>query len=212
MSSWSWAVNKIFINYSPPSTEKHSFLDNPAVSFKIVYRMLKNQSKFIEQIFEGLLWKSRLIIILAVIFGIIASAALFLTGSYEIWHTVTHIIQPGSSEPDYSKLLIGIIGAIDLYLIGIVLLIFSFGIYELFISEIDAARGNDDNHNILEISSLDELKNKLLKVIIMVLIVTFFKTVLSTNFQTPLEMLYFSLAILGVAACSYFIRKMESDK
>ncbi len=169
--------------------------------------MTKKPQNLLEQLFENLLWKSRLIILLAVVFGIIASTALFLTGSYEIWHTVTHIISPENHVVDYSKLLIGIIGAIDLYLIGIVLLIFSFGIYELFISEIDIARGEvNKEHNILEISSLDELKNKLLKVIIMVLIVTFFKTVLSASFQTPLEMLYFALAILAVATCTYFLR------
>ena len=169
--------------------------------------MAKNPRHLFEQLFENLLWKSRLIILLAVVFGVIASAALFLTGSYEIWHTITRIISPENLEPDYSKLLIGIIGAVDLYLIGIVLLIFSFGIYELFISKIDNARseGNKE-HNILEISSLDELKNKLLKVIIMVLIVTFFKTVLNASFQTPLEILYFALAILAVATCSYFLR------
>ncbi len=175
--------------------------------------MTKKSPNRIERAFENLLWKSRLIIILAVIFGVFASAALFLTGSFEIWHTVTHIISQAHQEPDYNKLLIGIIGAIDLYLIGIVLLIFSFGIYELFISEIDEARGEGNHgHNILEISSLDELKNKLLKVIIMVLIVTFFKTVLSASFQTPLEILYFALAILAVAACCHFIRNIESEK
>jgi uncharacterized protein (TIGR00645 family) len=175
--------------------------------------MVKSTRKA-EQLFEALLWKSRLIIILAVIFGVLASAALFLTGSYEIWHTVTHILPGHGGEPDYSKLLIGIIGAVDLYLIGIVLLIFSFGIYELFISDIDAARqGNEKEHNnILEITSLDELKNKLLKVVIMVLIVTFFKSVLSAQFQTPLEILYFGVAILAVAVCSYFIRNIESEK
>ena len=175
--------------------------------------MVKSPRNLLEQLFENLLWKSRLIILLAVVFGVLASAALFLTGSFEIWHTITHIISLENHEPDYSKLLIGIIGAIDLYLIGIVLLIFSFGIYELFISEIDPARSEEKReHNILEISSLDELKNKLLKVIIMVLIVTFFKTVLSASFQTPLEILCFAIAILAVAVCSYFIRNIESEK
>ncbi len=175
--------------------------------------MSKSPRNIIEKIFESLLWKSRLIVLLAVIFGVIASTALFLTGSFEIWHTVTHIISADGHEPDYSKLLIGIIGAIDLYLIGIVLLIFSFGIYELFISEIDDARNTSGKeHNILEISSLDELKTKLLKVIIMVLIVTFFKTVLSAKFETPLEMLYFAIAILAVAVCSHFLRHTESEK
>ncbi|MBI4309817.1 MAG: YqhA family protein [Candidatus Omnitrophica bacterium] len=165
----------------------------------------------LEQIFEAFLWKSRLVILLAVIFSLVGSFALFFSGSFEIYHTVRHLFPEGGSEPDYAKLLIGIIGAIDLYLIGIVLLIFAFGIYELFISKIDIAR-QDNHHNILEIASLDELKNKLIKVIIMVLIVSFFKAVLTTPYHTPLEMLYFGLAILCVATCTFFIHKIDKEE
>ena len=39
-----------------------------------------------------------------------------------------------------NDLLFKIISSIDLFLIGIVLLIFGFGVYELFISEIDFAK------------------------------------------------------------------------
>ena len=41
-----------------------------------------------------------------------------------------------------NNLLFTIISSIDLFLIGIVLLIFGFGVYELFISEIDFAKEN----------------------------------------------------------------------
>jgi uncharacterized protein (TIGR00645 family) len=173
--------------------------------------MKNNKSNFLEQLFESILWQSRLIVLLAVLFSILASLALFVTGSYEIWHTVSHIYQGPGHEPDYSNLLIGVIGAVDLYLIGIVLLIFAFGIYEIFISKIDIAR-DGDMHNVLEITSLDELKNKILKVVIMVLIVSFFRTVLGATFSTPLEMLYFALAILAVAACIFFLRHREHEE
>ncbi len=173
--------------------------------------MEKHKESLFERVFEACLWKTRLIVIFAVIFSLLGSLALFLCGSFEIYHTVTHLVEKGSAEPDYNKLLIGIIGAVDLYLIGIVLLIFSFGIYELFISKIDIANDGYGN-NILEISTLDELKNKLIKVILMVLIVSFFKTILSTSFTTPLEMLYYALAILFVSACTFFIRRIEKEE
>ncbi len=170
-----------------------------------------NKRSILEHIFETLLWKSRLIVILPVIFGVLAAIGLFVAGSYDIVHTIVHSLPSHGEEPDYAKILIGVIGAIDLYLIGIVLLIFSFGIYELFISQIDIAR-NDIEHNILEIGSLDELKNKILKVVVMVLIVTFFKIVLSATFTTPLEMLYLAISILAIAACTFFLRGMDHDK
>ena len=72
-----------------------------------------------------------------------------------------------------NSLLFEIIASIDLFLIGIVLLIFWFGVYELFISEIDFAKVNFLSLT-LKIKSLDQLKNKIIKVIIIVLIVKFF--------------------------------------
>ena len=95
-----------------------------------------------------------------------------------------------------------------MYLIGVVLLIFSFGIYELFISKIDIARNNPEL-TILEIENLDELKNKIIKVIIMVLIVSFFKRIIYITklFDTPIEMLYFALAILALSIGVFLIKK-----
>ena len=51
-------------------------------------------------------------------------------------------------------------------------MIFGFGIYELFISKIDVARQNIDI-TILEIENLDELKQKIIKVIISIIIQKF---------------------------------------
>ena len=76
-----------------------------------------------------------------------------------------------------NDLLFKIISSIDLFLIGIVLLIFGFGVYELFISEIDFAKGKFAD-STLKINSLDQLKNKIIKVIIIVLIVKFFEKIL----------------------------------
>ena len=62
-----------------------------------------------------------------------------------------------------NDLLFKIISSIDLFLIGIVLLIFGFGVYELFISEIDFAKDKFAD-STLKINSLDQLKNKIIKV------------------------------------------------
>ncbi len=172
--------------------------------------MENKKQKAIELLFETILWKSRLITLLAVIFSMLSSLLLFIAGSTQIWQGSYDTFCRHSDHQDYNLLLTSIIGAVDLYLIGIVLLIFSFGIYELFISKIDPAR-YDKEVNILEITSLDDLKNRLIKVIIMALIVHFFKSILSTHFANPLEMLYLGIAILAVSAGTFFIRKIEKE-
>ncbi|MGB5791840.1 YqhA family protein, partial [Poseidonibacter sp.] len=85
-----------------------------------------------------------------------------------------------------------------------------FGLYELFISKIDAAE-NDENKSsqILAIHSLDQLKDKIAKVIIMVLIVGFFQRVLHTEYNSALEMLYFALSITLLSVGLYFLGKVS---
>ena len=165
----------------------------------------------LESLFEGAIWRSRYIVILAVVFGLIGAIVLFIVASMDIYgvaaYTFNTIITGAHPEHFHEDIVAGIIGAVDLYLIAVVMFIFSFGIYELFISEIDEASG-DKSSKILEIHSLDQLKDKIAKVIVMVLVVNFFQRVLHTEFSTPLEMMYFALSITALAAGLYFLGKV----
>lgn len=164
------------------------------------------------KIFEHILWSSRYITILPVIFGLLGSILCFIIASYDIlsimfgaWDYLVN----GNHELDLHSDGVGIIvGAIDLYLMALVLFIFSFGIYELFISEITPMK-DSRQAKVLEISSLDQLKDKIGKVIIMVLIVNFFQRVLHAKFSTPLEMSYLALSILALCLGLYFLHKGE---
>jgi len=167
-------------------------------------------SKFtvvLEQVFERILWNSRFFVLLAVIFSLLSSIVLFIIGSLEIVAAIkeTILLYPGGHW-EHKDLLSSIIGGIDLYLISVVFLLFSFGIYELFISKIDIGRDNKEI-KILEIASLDELKSKILKVVIMVLIVSFFQRVLTMEYRTPLEMLYFALSICVLTLGIFLLNK-----
>jgi uncharacterized membrane protein YqhA len=174
---------------------------------------MERKRSFLEAVFEGSLWNGRLIAILAVIFGMVGAIVMFLVASADVWHiaivTYKYFFMHYHPENFHEMIVGGIIGAVDLYLIAVVLLIFSFGIYELFISEIDDAENTEVGSKILAIHSLDELKDKLGKVVVMVLIVSFFKKVIHMNFSTPLEMLYLAGSILFLALALYFMHKGE---
>ena len=165
----------------------------------------------IEKLFEGAIWNSRFIVLLAVIFGLLGAVILFVVASMDIWgvgvYTFNTIITHAHPEDFHEDIVAGIIGAVDLYLIAVVMFIFSFGLYELFISDIDQAEGKNGS-KLLAINSLDQLKDKIAKVIVMVLVVNFFQRVLHTNFTTALEMLYFALAITALAVGLYFLGKV----
>jgi len=166
----------------------------------------------LERVFEATMWQTRLFVILAVVFGLIGAIVLFIVASMDIWgiasYTFTTIINHAHPENFHENIVSGIIGAVDLYLIAVVMLIFSFGLYELFISDIDIANGDGKSDKILNITSLDQLKDKIAKVIIMVLIVSFFQKVLHMEYKTALDMLYFALSISFLAIGLYFLGKV----
>ena len=174
---------------------------------------MEDKRNILEAVFEGSLWKSRLIVILAVIFGMLGGIALFVVASYDVWDIIVDVYKfvflHYHPEHFHAEIISGIIGAVDLYLIAVVMLIFSFGLYELFISKIDDAEESETGSKLLAIHSLDELKDKLGKVVVMVLIVSFFKKVINMNFSTPLEMLYLAGSILALALALYYMHKGE---
>ena len=167
----------------------------------------------LEKIFENSLWSSRFIVILAVVFGLVGAVVLFAVASIDIFVTAKYVFTTYTTgahpERFHEDVVGGIIGAVDLYLIGVVMLIFSFGIYELFISDIDAAKNEDGQENqLLAIHSLDQLKDKISKVIVMVLVVGFFQKVGQTQYNGALDLFYLALSITAVAVGLYFLGKV----
>jgi uncharacterized membrane protein YqhA len=167
----------------------------------------------LERIFENGLWSTRFIVILAVVFGLIGAVSLFIVASFDIYETakfvITTYLNHGHPDHFHENVVGGIIGAVDLYLIGVVMLLFSFGLYELFISEIDVAKTDTESKSsILNITSLDQLKDKISKVIVMVLVVGFFQKVGHTDYNGALDMLYLALSITAVSVGLYFLGKV----
>jgi uncharacterized membrane protein YqhA len=169
--------------------------------------------ELIEKYFENGLWSSRFIIVLAVVFGLIGAILLFTIASFDVYQTAAYVINVYTThahpEHFHEEVISGIIGAIDFYLIGVIMIIFSFGLYELFISDIDPAKDEDGKENqLLAVHSLDQLKDKISKVIVMVLVVGFFQKVGHTVFTGALELLYLALSITAVAVGLYFLSKV----
>ena len=89
----------------------------------------------IEKIFEGFLWNSRFFVILAVIFSLFGGIALFIVASVDIYSVISQVVitylEHLHPEKFHELIVGGLIGAIDLYLMAVVMFIFSFGLYEL---------------------------------------------------------------------------------
>ncbi len=180
--------------------------------------MRERLAKAVEQTFEKFLWNSRFIVLCAVISSMISSVILFVVATVDVFELIQkvfrYVMLPGGDrtadayEEFHGEVVGHIIGAIDDFLLATVLFIFALGLYELFISKIDEAeREATTSSRILLIHSLDDLKDRLAKVVLMILIVTFFKNVIHTTFEDPLNILYLAVGILFVALALYFTHK-----
>ncbi len=163
----------------------------------------------LEKYFEKLLWGSRYMVLVAVISSLLLSLLLFVITAVDVFallvHTFDYIIATSEVRKVLKiELVAHTVGSIDGFLLATILLIFSLGLYELFISDIDEAKESDQSSKVLVINSLDDLKSKLAKVILMILVVTFFEVSLSMSFDSSLDLIYFSLGILMVSLALYF--------
>ena len=162
----------------------------------------------LEKIFEAVLWESRLVVLTGVIASLFSSLAMFFTATVDAWYMIVHLHDYASPALDFAArnalrgaTVTHVVEILDGYLLATVLLIFALGLYELFISKIDRATASETSSSVLVIENLDDLKARLGKVVLMILIVKFFEHAIGMSFVTPLDLLTFAggIALIGLA-------------
>ena len=165
------------------------------------------------------LYFSRFLTIFAVVASIISAIVLFVKGTLvaieTLWMFLTTsnfgesiIAHKTDDIGEYEDLLVGFISSVDIYLFAMVLIIFGMGIYELFICKIDLVeRKVDARPSWLQVSSIDDLKSSLGKVILMVLIVNFFKYTIHVNFENAQDLLYLAIGVVLVSLALFIANK-----
>lgn len=174
--------------------------------------------KFFEGLFEGALWNSRFVILTAVIGSLLAGFAIFYMATVDVFILFQHAMHYADSDMTeevrkalHDSTVSHIVEVVDGYLLATVMLIFSLGLYELFISDIDQAHGSKASSKILVISNLDDLKSRLAKVILMIMIVTLFEEALNMHIAAPIDLVYFGAAIALIALALYWTHAADGS-
>jgi uncharacterized membrane protein YqhA len=167
----------------------------------------------LEHFFETVLWNSRFLILIAVVASILASLAMFAVAAVDVVRLggdLIHYIAAtgGAGEAAHRRAFIvtNVAEIIDGFLFAVVLLIFGLGLYELFISKIEAAENSEFASRLLLIRSLDDLKDRLAKVIFLILIVRYFEFALQHDIASSTDLLYLAVGIALVALALYLSR------
>ena len=162
----------------------------------------------LEALFENTLWSSRLVVLTAVVASLFSAFGMFYIASVDAFYMLSHLLHyadPGLTVEARvvlrAETVTHVVEIVDGYLLATVLLIFGLGLYELFISKIDKAAHDENASRVLLITSLDDLKGRLAKVILMILVVRYFEHALSMPFTTAMDLLQFAagIALLGLA-------------
>lgn len=156
--------------------------------------------------FEKALFSSRFLTLFAVVGSLVSAVVLFIYGTMNVYMAFKGFLErPLAHDPeDLSQLLTVFVSSVDVYLFAMVLIIYGMGVYELFISKMDPVETKlDTRPSWLRITSIDDLKSSLGKVILMVLIVSVFEHSLNIGFDKSVDLLYGSIAVVLVALALY---------
>ncbi len=155
---------------------------------------------------KPLLASSRFLVLAAVLGSLVAALALFAYGVAETVAVVIDTIAKAEVSSKGAKTLaLAFIEIVDLFLLGTVLLMIAVGLYELFI---------DSNLKLpdwLQIRTFDDLKNKLVGVVIVVLAVLFLGLVVSWDGERDLLRIGAAIAMV-IAALTYFLSTAKGGK
>ncbi|KAJ9128903.1 hypothetical protein P3X46_034352 [Hevea brasiliensis] len=202
---------------APQGTQTSSSSSSPVFSSKI-HNLLA-----VEENIEKIIYGCRFLAILGVFGSLIGSFLCFVKGcTYVVSSFMEYFVNHG-------KVIILLVEAIDVYLLGTVMLVFGMGLYELFVSNLDIAKslsGQSVPHRSslfglftlkerpkwLEVKTVNELKTKLGHVIVMLLLIGFFEKSKTAVMHSPMDLLCFSASVLLCSGCLYLLSKLNDSK
>ncbi|MBP8001933.1 MAG: YqhA family protein [Chloroflexi bacterium] len=152
---------------------------------------------------QRVLTASRYLILIAVVGSFAAATTILLYGGVEIITLIVDTLQTADVSSKGAKTLaLAFIETVDLFLLGTVFYIIALGLYELFIDDLPTLP------KWLVIRTLDDLKDKLIGVIIVVMGVLFLGQVVTWDGERNLLNLGGAIALV-IAALTYFLSQKK---
>ncbi len=162
------------------------------------------------------IFRTRYLSVVAVVFAAIGAILMFLIGAVT---TIDGIVTyfGGHEDKAFSSdaalaAMVEIVSSLDQFLLGLVLLVFAYGVYSLWVVA-DATAWEKERSKVhapdwINITSVTDLKVKLLEVVAVLLAVLFLKGVL-LNPQTTWPDLVVPIAVVLLAVTVWLIRRAE---
>jgi len=169
-------------------------------------------AKFFDKKIEPTIWHIKFFAFIAVATSLAVSIGLMLYGAFEAFILLKAFLK-GAPSKEIELLTLSVV---DMFLFAMVMMIFSFGSYNLFISKIDNVgrdvRTLEIRPKWVQVENFGELKSIFIKVVIMILIITFLEMVV-TNEEKFKEDIYSMLIVpIGIVLISYSLKLLHSNE
>ncbi|KAH0643891.1 hypothetical protein KY289_034865 [Solanum tuberosum] len=197
----------------------------PVIQLDTDTSMLHNpEEKFegVEKNLEKVIYSCRFFAILAVWGSLIGSFLCFIKGCSCV------IASFQGYMASRANVIVHLVEAIDMYLLGTVMLVFGMGLYELFISNLDKGKSMSgettpyrsnlfgmftlkERPRWLEITTVSGLKTKIGHVIVMLLLIGLFDKSKRAVIHSPFDLLCFAASVFLCSCCLYLLSRLTDE-
>jgi uncharacterized membrane protein YqhA len=165
--------------------------------------------KWLDNNIEMVMIRARYLTLIPVIFSYIGALFMFAVGTvrtYDALIAMVHYQWRGTQ--------VNLILSVDAFLMGLVLMIFSYGIYDLFISSLDAGGSKARlRPRWMQFDDIGGLKIILAEVILIIMMIEFFQLALSEmkHFKTFEQILIIPIGMLLIAVGMGVFKKLTHE-
>lgn len=181
--------------------EENEAVDVPSGQPTEMEQSKSYKEEWLDEYFEPRFFELRYLLMVPVLVSFAGSIVMFVVGTYNTFNAIYAI----SIEGDFGQtaVILPIIKALDAFLIGIILVIFSFGIYDFFVSVLEPADHAGVRPDWFKFESTGELKTKLIEVVLVILAIKFFEKIVGNTDKFDEPILYLIIptgaAILAIS-------------
>jgi uncharacterized membrane protein YqhA len=131
---------------------------------------------------------TRLIAAIGALSLFVAGLATFVWGAVSTILTIISLLRTGGGDP---HLLVSLIRILDIFLIGAALFIFAASLFELFVGELDVP-------GWLVIRNIDQLKTKMIAIVVLVMAITFLEHLVDWVNAQATELFGIGIAVVSL--------------
>ncbi|MCD7452565.1 hypothetical protein HAX54_017483 [Datura stramonium] len=186
------------------------------------FHIPQEKSAGVEENLEKVIYSCRFFAILAVWGSLIGSFLCFIKGCSCVIESFQGYFA------SRAKVIVYLVEAVDMYLLGTVMLVFGMGLYELFVSNLDKGKSmsgetSPNRSNLfgmfalkerprwLEITTVSGLKTKIGHVIVMLLLIGLFDKSKRAVINSPFDLLCFAASVLLCSGCLYLLSRLTDE-